>query len=157
MGPQTLDSFSRNTEVQARAGCLPLKMSPEMCELRPVDSCRRSPLPRAWGEAGCPAVKLPPAICELGGAGSQRIKDQSKPISPSQCRIRFGPVVGGLNTRKMAPVCRLLWRRTQQRDNSDCSSSPHSEAKQLSLSLNVSGTSRAAISLPEPRVSALAL
>lgn len=89
--------------------------------------------------AGCPGMKVGQGKVPGSHQGETSGDHQATAVS---------------DLAKMAPTCRLHGRNSQHWDNGGCPSSPHPSATQLSLLLDTSATSRVAVLLPEPTVSA---
>lgn len=84
--------------------------------------------------------KVPQVVCELVVARSQGVTKVERVGFTSLTQIQIFPSGKRLNTRKMAPTCRLHGRKAQHKNNGSCPFSSHPEGTQNILSLYVSGT-----------------
>lgn len=88
-------------------------------------------------------MKVAQVVHELGEARSQgvtRVGVSGVPMYNAELDLAVR-VRGGLNTKKMAPMCRVHGRRAKHRDSGSCLSSSCPETTELRLSLYVSGNS----------------
>lgn len=115
-------------------------------------SCPRKTVVTA-GQCWLSATKISSDSALLGTVGSQRVPRVELVMLTGSMQIQIFMCGDRAQHRKDGACIQAVLEETQHRDNCGCSSSPCYEATQISLSLYVSGVSKASVSPPEPRVS----